>query len=121
MIKLESIINGMRVKGLCGEETVEVIATQSYGTDAIQVTWKGSHGLDERILYRDDEPRLTEVAESRRFAFDGDSHHFRIAFEALRIRLAYLFDPYAAVNASQIEPLPHQLTAVYGEMLDASR
>ena len=38
--------------------------------------------------------------------------------EALRIRLAHLFDPHVAVNASQIEPLPHQLTAVYGPMLD---
>ena len=33
------------------------------------------------------------------------------------IRLAYLFDPYLAVSASQIEALPHQITAVYGEML----
>ena len=32
--------------------------------------------------------------------------------------MAHLFDPYLAVNASQIEPLPHQLTAVYGAMLD---
>ena len=43
---------------------------------------------------------------------------FRLASEALRIRLAHLFDPFVAVNASQIEPLPHQLTAVYSEMLD---
>ena len=32
-------------------------------------------------------------------------------------RAAYLFDPYLAVTASQIEALPHQITAVYGEML----
>jgi SNF2 family DNA or RNA helicase len=31
--------------------------------------------------------------------------------------LAHLFDPYLAVSASQIEALPHQITAVYGEML----
>jgi type I site-specific restriction endonuclease len=40
-----------------------------------------------------------------------------LASEAYRIRLAYLFDPYLAVSASQIEALPHQITAVYGEML----
>jgi SNF2 family DNA or RNA helicase len=33
------------------------------------------------------------------------------------IRLAHLFDPYLAITASQIEALPHQITAVYGEML----
>jgi SNF2 family DNA or RNA helicase len=40
-----------------------------------------------------------------------------LASEAYRIRLAHLFDPYLAVSASQIEALPHQITAVYGEML----
>lgn len=41
----------------------------------------------------------------------------RLASEAYRIRLAHLFDPYLALNASQIEALPHQITAIYGEML----
>ena len=40
-----------------------------------------------------------------------------MASEAYRIRLAHLFDPYLAISASQIEALPHQITAVYGEML----
>jgi superfamily II DNA or RNA helicase len=35
----------------------------------------------------------------------------------MRIRLAHLFDPYLAVHTSRIEPFPHQITAVYGEML----
>lgn len=30
--------------------------------------------------------------------------------------MAYLFDPWMAVHLSQVEPLPHQITAVYGEM-----
>jgi hypothetical protein len=37
--------------------------------------------------------------------------------EAYRIRLAHLSDPYLAIHTSRIEPLPHQITAVYGEML----
>lgn len=51
------------------------------------------------------------------FAFDGDGARFRLAAEALRIRLAHLFDPFVAVHTARIEPLPHQLTAVYGELL----
>ncbi|MDE0333388.1 MAG: helicase-related protein [Defluviicoccus sp.] len=97
---------------------MEIVATRAYGTDAIEVTWKGPDGLGSRILYRSDESGIHEVAPARRFAFDGDGRLFRLASEALRIRLAHLFDPYVAVNASQIEPLPHQLTAVYGAMLD---
>ena len=49
--------------------------------------------------------------------FGADGRRFRLAAEAERIRLAHLFDPYLAVHASHIEPLPHQITAVYGEML----
>ena len=118
MVKLETIVPGSRLAGIHGESAVEIIATRSYGPDAVEVTWKGSDGLGDRVLYRDDEPQLREVAPARRFAFDGDGHLFRLASEAFRIRLAHLFDPYVAVNASQIEPLPHQLTAVYEAMLD---
>ena len=116
-MKLEQIISGSRLSGVVGEGAVEIIATRAYGPDALEVTWRGPDGLGDRILYREDEPRLREVSPGRRYAFDGDGHDFRLASEALRIRLAHLFDPYVAVNASHIEPLPHQLTAVYGSML----
>ena len=49
--------------------------------------------------------------------FTADGRLFRLAAEAERIRLAPLFDLCVAVHASRIEPLPHQITAVYGEML----
>ena len=117
-VKLESIVPGSRLSGVAGDVPVEIVATRAYGADAVEVTWRGPEGLGDRILYRGDEARLREVAPVRRFAFDGDGRLFRLASEALRIRLAHLFDPYVAVNASQIEPLPHQLTAVYGAMLD---
>jgi superfamily II DNA or RNA helicase len=48
---------------------------------------------------------------------DGDGQLLRLVSEAYRIRLAYLFDPYLAIHTSRIEPLPHQIIAVYGEML----
>ena len=116
-MKLERIVPGVRLSGITADAAVEVIATRSYGPDAIEVTWRGPGGLGDRILYREDEGRIREVTPGRRRAFDGDGHAFRLAAEALRIRLAHLFDPYVAVNASHIEPLPHQLTAVYGAML----
>ena len=69
------------------------------------------------MLYRDREPTL-EVAEAGRpWSFDGDGALFRLLAEANRIRLAYLFDPLLAVHTSLVDPLPHQITAVYGEML----
>lgn len=53
----------------------------------------------------------------RPWSFDGDGAILRLVSEAYRIRLAYLFDPLLAVHTSLIEPLPHQITAAYGEML----
>jgi hypothetical protein len=84
---------------------------------ALNIVYRGADGPAEVLLYRDTEPRLELVQTSRAFSFDGDGEAFRIASEAQRIRLAHLFDPYLAVHSSRIEPLPHQITAVYGEML----
>ena len=51
------------------------------------------------------------------WSFDGDGDLFRLVSEALRIHLAHLFDSALAVHTSLVEPLPHQITAVYQAML----
>src|SRR5206468_10219051 len=53
----------------------------------------------------------------RPWSFDGKGARFRLVSEAHRIRLAHLFDPVLAVHTSLVEPLPHQITAVYESML----
>jgi len=69
------------------------------------------------LLYRHDEPRLEIVEQDRPWSFDGDGALFRLVSEAQRIRLAHLSDPVLAVHTSIVEPLPHQITAVYEAML----
>lgn len=54
---------------------------------------------------------------SSHWQFDSDSDDFRLASEAYRMSVAYLFEPYLAVHSSLIEPLPHQISAVYERML----
>jgi len=54
---------------------------------------------------------------SSTWAMAGDAEQFRLVAEAYRIRLAWLFDPQMAVHTSLIDPLPHQLAAVYETML----
>ncbi len=73
--------------------------------------------MADEILYRHDEPRLEIVEAGRPWSFDGDGALFRLVAEAHRIRLAHLFDPVLAVHTSLVEPLPHQITAVYEAML----
>src|ERR1700685_4225786 len=48
---------------------------------------------------------------------DADGNLFRLVSEAKRIALAYLFDPFLAVQTSNLDPLPHQIEAVYAKML----
>ena len=70
-----------------------------------------------KLLYRHDESRLEIVEKDRPWSLDGDGQLFRLVSEAHRIRLAHLFDPVLAVHTSLVDPLPHQITAVYEEML----
>jgi hypothetical protein len=63
------------------------------------------------------EPRLRLGTRGRSHALGGDAEPWRLAAEALRIRYAALFDQMLAVTTSDLEALPHQIRAVYGELL----
>jgi hypothetical protein len=67
--------------------------------------------------WRLDEATLALAETGRPWAFDADSAAFKLATEAYRMHLASLLDPRMAVHTSNIEPLPHQITAVYESML----
>ncbi|HEY7246568.1 MAG TPA: DUF3883 domain-containing protein [Xanthobacteraceae bacterium] len=117
MLSLDKVVAGAKVRGLAGAVPVEVVRTEWIGSDALNVVYRGADGPAEVLLFRDAEPRLELVQATRAFSFEGDGEAFRIGSEAQRIRLAHLFDPYLAVHSSRIDALPHQITAVYGELL----
>lgn len=118
MAKLDDIKVAAAVRGILPDETVTVENVKWFGNAAIELTYKDASGrLGSRLLYRGDEEALTVVETGRPWSFDGDGALFRLVAEAHRIRLAHLFDPLLAVHTSDIEPLPHQLTAVYDVML----
>src|SRR5580704_95930 len=118
MATLEEIARGSAVRGILPDGLVTITDVRWIGSVAIEVTYKDSAGrLGNELLYRDREPTL-EIAETGHpWSFDADGGLFRLLSEAHRIRLAYLFDPLLAVHTSLVEPLPHQITAVYSEML----
>src|SRR5262249_36450917 len=62
-------------------------------------------------------PAIALATTERPWSFDGDGATFQLTCEAKRIDLAFLFDPMMAVHVSNVEPLPHQITAVYESML----
>ena len=118
MAKLEDLKRGATVKGVLPDSAVSVIDVKWFGSTALELTYKDHSGRPgNTLLYRDNEPTLEIIAVGSPWSFDGDGSKFRLVSEAYRIRLAYLFDPMLAVHTSLVTPLPHQITAVYGEML----
>ena len=99
-------------------KTVTITGIESFGEGIANVQYRTAEGrLSEEIFYRHDESRFQPVTVGRPWQFDGNGEHFRLVSEAQRIQLAHLFDPLLAVHTSLIEPLPHQITAVYEAML----
>jgi SNF2 family DNA or RNA helicase len=118
MAKLEDLQPNATVNGILPGCQVTVVGTQWFGSEALELTYKDAEGrVANVLLYRDDEDRLEVVEQGRPWSFDGDGSLFRLVSEANRIRLAHLFDPVLAVHTSLVEPLPHQITAVYESML----
>jgi SNF2 family DNA or RNA helicase len=113
----EKIKPGARLKGFDPGGIAEIVQVARFGADALNIVYRVDGRVGERLLYRGEETGFEFIEAGRSYAFDADGGLLRLASEAYRIRLAHLFDPYLAVTASQIEALPHQITAVYGEML----
>jgi superfamily II DNA or RNA helicase/predicted nucleotidyltransferase len=115
---LERLVPGAVVLGVLPDAPVEVVQVAWHGSAAVTLTYRRADGqVQEELLYRADEARLHVEAGGGAWALDADPALFRLTSEAMRLRLAHLFDPYLAVHTSNLEPLPHQITAVYEEML----
>ena len=118
MTRLEDIRNGASITGVTPNQTVEAVSVEWIGDQAINLVYRVSGGsVSETTLYRDDEHRLAIEQRGRAWSFDADASLLRLVTEANRIKLAHYFDPYLAIHTSLVDPLPHQITAVYGEML----
>src|SRR5262249_43852657 len=101
------------------DQMVTVVQVRYHGSDVVELTYKDAAGrLGSELLYREKEATLEIASAGRPWSFDADGDLLRLVSEAQRIQLAYLFDPLLAVHTSLVMPLPHQIPAVYGEMLN---
>jgi hypothetical protein len=100
---------------LCGPifpEPVQVIVVVPMG-DGVKLIAKGlnTSRVHEPILTPENIAALETSPETE--AFDGDPLRFRLAIEAMRLELAFEYDPYFSLSIARVDPLPHQLEAVY--------
>ena len=119
MTSLDDLVAGATVSGLEASGNVTLESVRWQGSQAVTVVYRDQQNrLHDRLLFRSDEGTFGVLeGTTRAWSFDSDGHIFRMAAEARRIHLAHLFDPYIALSTSTVDPLPHQIEAVYGEML----
>ncbi|MEA2013965.1 MAG: helicase-related protein, partial [Thermodesulfobacteriota bacterium] len=118
MTKLEDLKEGASVKGVRPDGPITVINVKWHGDAVVELTYKDASGKPGNdLLFRDREAMLEIIEPGQSWSFDADADMLRLVSEAYRIGMAYLFDPLLAVHTSLIDPLPHQITAVYEEML----
>ncbi len=114
---LKELKQGVLLKGLLPGKLVTVTDVKRHGP-VVELIYEDASGqLGKELLLPDREAQLEIASEGLPWSFDADGATFRLTSEAYRINLAYLFDPLIAVHTSLIEPLPHQITAVYETML----
>lgn len=117
-MKFEDIKIGCFLKGLEPVSVCSVMAANRIGPVSLQVIYKTPEGaLKDRLLGLHDLESIELATHECPWSFTGDAASFKLAVEAKRIDLAFLFDPMMAVHTSNVEPLPHQITAVYESML----
>jgi hypothetical protein len=116
-VQLEELKPGLRIEGLIPAEVITVVAVLWHGADALELTYKTTvGGLAQQVVFRKDEGSLG-VAQTGSRPFDASANEFKFVAQAQRITMAGLFDPMLAVATSDVQPLPHQIQAVYGELL----
>ncbi len=118
MLKLEEIKNNMHIAGLVADSNVTVIQVKRLLEDSVKVVYEKPDGVfGSQVIYRDAEPNLSLAQSGIPWSFDAPGKEFSLALEATRIKLGYAFDPMMAIHTSTVEPLPHQIAAVYESML----
>lgn len=119
-MKAEQLKQGIIVHGPLFPEPVQVIVAMPMG-NAMKLIGKGvqSSKVYEPILTPEQLDLLT--ASPTREPFDGDAQKFRLGIEAMRLGLAYEYDPYFSLSIARVDPLPHQLEAVYDYFIKLPR
>lgn len=116
----EEIQPDLIVHGPLFPEPVQIIVVLPMGS-SVKLVGKGlrSNTVYEPVLSAEQLALLT--ASPGREPFDGDAGKFRLGIEALRLGLAYEYDPYFSLSIARVDPLPHQLEAVYDYFMKLPR
>jgi len=121
MCEISPIQPGQLITGPLFNEPMRVETVCPNGTDTWVAGLVGTQSEQFRrvILTRSDLANLTIL--SARHTYDGNGSLLRLGLQAYSLGLAYEFDPYFGLSISRVDPLPHQLEAVYDYFLKLAR
>ena len=119
---LETITADTIIEGPFWPEPVRVLRVRAHGT-AVQIEAVGvvDSRYYDRTIPSEQLAALVREVTGGTHTFDAEPRLFRLGVEALRTHLAHAFDPQFAVSVSQVDPLLHQVDAVYRRILPLPR
>ncbi len=117
----EGIHEGCIIRGSLFSEPmrVETIRAESDGTWTLGLVGMQSERF-RRVTLTDHELRDLSIFDAK-FTYDGDGHLIRLGLQAYSLGIAWEFDPYFGLSISRVDPLPHQLEAIYDYLLKLAR
>lgn len=117
---LSQLKPGVIVRGPMLPEPVELLViTPLAGVVKLTGAGQRTGQVHQRVLHPDQIALLEASPEAE--PFDGNPLHFKLGVEAARLGLAYEYDPYFSLSIARVDPLPHQLEAVYDYFLKLPR
>ena len=112
-----ALMEGQILTGPLFDEPMRVETVRTGGPDTWVAGLVGtrSEGFRRVTLTPDDLAELV-IAEPTLY-YDGDGQLLRLGLQAWMLGIAYEFDPCFGLSISRVDPLPHQLEAVYEHLL----
>src|SRR6266699_1070207 len=112
---------GQLLTGSLFSEPMRVETVRSHGNDAWVVGLVGTETERFRSVTLTVHDLKTLKILSPAGSYDGDGKLLRLGLQAYALGIAYEFDPYFGLSISRVDPLPHQLEAVYDYLLKTAR
>ncbi len=116
-----TVVEGQVLTGPLFSEPMRVVTVRSHGNDTWDVGLVGvkSERFRPVTLTAGDLKGLTILEAD--FTYGGDAKLLRLGLQAYALGIAWEFDPYFGLSISRVDPLPHQLEAVYDYLLKVAQ
>ena len=111
------IREGQLLSGPPFSEPMRVETVRSNGPDSVLVGLVGQRSEQFRRVTLTSETLAHLTITDSVLSYDGDGRLLRLGLQAYSLGIAYEFDPYFGLSISRVDPLPHQLEAVYEHLL----